>query len=146
VKQRSSPASHFVLPKHYICSCLLKYFDSFESIQGFILDNSLYLASNAAVPEYFWQNAHYWIRNKYNLSNTFEIKIIIHPVNMASSLYTSYITESIRNGLLIEIQQWLTRSHKSVSQHFVLLCTEMAALMKGAYDGYRYIFNDCAGK
>jgi len=47
---------------------------------------------------------------------------------------------------VIQIQQSPPRSHKSGSRHFVLLCTEMAALVKTAYDGYRYIFNECAGK
>jgi hypothetical protein len=43
-------------------------------------------------------------------------------------------------------QQRLRPSHKSSSQHFVLLCTEMAALIKAAYDGYIYIINENAGK
>jgi hypothetical protein len=54
--------------------------------------------------------------------------------------------ESIRFRLLIQIQQRLRPSHQSNSRHFVLLCTEMAALMNTVYDGYRYIFHECAGK
>jgi len=38
------------------------------------------------------------------------------------------------------------RSHKSGSGQFVLLWTEMAELMKRAYESYRYIFIECAGK
>ena len=56
------------------------------------------------------------------------------------------MNERIKNDLLIQIQQRLRPSHKSSSRHFVLLCTEMASLMNTAYDGYRYIFHDCAGK
>jgi len=52
----------------------------------------------------------------------------------------------MKNGLLIQIQQWLTHIRERGSRHFVLLCTEMAALIKKAYDVYKYVIYECPGK
>jgi hypothetical protein len=46
----------------------------------------------------------------------------------------------------MQIQQWRPRIYKSSSGYFVFVCTKMAALMKTAYDGYRYILYECGGK
>ena len=141
---RISAASRFVLPIHYILNSLHKILVSFNWNQVFIsvmypvlcfkYGCSRVLVTICAFlnkeQSYFKQSI--WNYNNFPSSN--------------NGFFFIYITECIKKGLLIQTQQWLLRSHKSWYTTFCLFCTEMAALMKTAYDGYRYIFYECAGK